>query len=414
MKPRAGFLYALLVAAVLALLFYRFVDLVPEDSIEDASDQVWRNPLLAAELLLKAEGYTVQSQPSLISTPTGKGTIIMRQPASSLSPEEARRLIAWVKAGNQLITEAPPEWTGIRGVPDPVMDALGVRLRSYAPDKKAGAAEEPPPQAAKGRPGETLPEDDGMWLQPSPDEGWLQVGFNPYRYVEDTRHTAAGWLQGTHGRQALQYDFGAGKVVVVSDSQLFENRQIDKLDNAALLLRLVEPPKGGKIWIFFDRRFPPLRALIWQHARPAVIATLVFAACWLWWSASRFGALLPPVYSPRRRLSEHLHAAGRYLWFAGEEKRLYKVVRQSLRQRLLRRNTEWRQLSADALATILAEQSGLPVEAIRRALFATPEHDTGRFLADMRLLMQLGRALDHGRTATLNSLPATPNGTTSS
>jgi hypothetical protein len=388
-KTRPFFFFALLATILLGLFVYFDIDLVPVDSVDRGSEDVRRNPLLAASLLLQQEGFVVSSKPSLTAMPVGAGTIIMRQSASSLSPAEAKQLADWVDAGNELITEAPPEWTGQRGVPDPILDPLGVRLKSWEPSPpvfgKKRAAGPPGGSFAK------IPDSNLSWIEVSPKEGWLQLGFLPSRYLEDTRHTATGWLQGTHGMQALQYKFGKGQVIVLSDSYLFENGSIGDGDNAALLLRLVESPQGSHVWIFFDRSFPPLTTLLWTHARPAVIGVLVFAACWLWWIGRRFGPLLPALFVPRRRLSEHLHAAGRYLWYAGEEKRLYKVMRQNLRQRLLRRHSEWRQLSADDLVQLLATQSQLPAGQIQQALFGNVTADTGRFLNDMRVLSTLSR-----------------------
>lgn len=363
---RTGLVLAIslgLLAVALALL----VEVVPETSEPHWSPEALRNPYLAAGRLLEKQGMRVEFRPQFSGPPAGPGTLFLARYNGGISPGDAARLRDWVQQGNRLILTAPAPAS--QKVGDALLGPLGAQRRF---------------QMAKDDPRRD------RRLQLGDEPFWLETGFSPGLTLESSGgHPVDAWRDSS-GVHVLRYPLGRGVLIVLSDAALFENRQIGRHDNAALLWALLDRPAPGQsLWIVHDGQFPGILALIWRDARPLVLSLAVLALALLWRGNARFGPLLPSPDQPRRRLSEHLQAAGRYLWYAGQQPRLYQAARQGLLQHLFRRHALWRHLDDTSLLDELARHTGLPVPVLQRALLTPPDHDLARFLQDMRVLHQL-------------------------
>jgi len=379
-------LYALVglvaLATLLIYFFYTFERVTKTDP-PHWSTAALENRFLAASELLQKEGYAVNDLPSYGGVPTSPGLLFLATSNNGLSEEQAGALLDWVRKGNTLLVEAAPAVPGQQRLPDALLDPLGIRLL----DKTR-------PQAASTP---TLPPRDPRVPPPltlSTPDGDLSTTFNPAWTLTPPPDNTTELMAADEGPHVVSMALGQGQLTVLSDSAVFSNTAIDSADNAALLSYLVHRQlPTGTVWIVFAGHYPTLFDLIWLHAWPLVLSAALFLACWLWWSSRRFGPLLPGIVSPRRQLSEHLRACGRYLWYAGQQARLYKALRRSLVQRMLRRHPQWRRLSNNELLTALATHSGLGEDALRRALTDPPSHELARFLTDVRVLNQLRKQL---------------------
>lgn len=344
------------------------------------SEAAIENRFLAAAQLLQKTGYTVNSQPSYGGVPTGPGLLFMASGDNSLTDEQAGELLDWVRRGNTLLVEAPPPVPDQQKLPDPLLDPLGIHLLDSAGATPVPAAGAPAPQPL-------------VQILSTPD-GELSTSFINAWTLQAPADKVVEVMADKQGPHVVSMVLGQGHVEVFSDTRLFSNALIDRADNAALLVYLARRQlPTGTVWIVFAGQYPTLFDLIWLYAWPLVLSAALFLACWLWWSSRRFGPLLPGIVSPRRQLSEHLRACGRYLWYAGQQARLYRALRRSLVQRMLRRHPQWRQLSNNDLLAALASHSGLGEDALRRALTDPPSQELARFLTDVRVLNQLRKQL---------------------
>lgn len=366
----------LALAALLLLAGMLLFEVVPSRSAPQWSREAQQNPYLAAGRLLEKYGHRVRFQPEYGGVPGQPGALILTMPAGAVPATDIEPLLDWVRGGNRLLVPAPYLGRQGRLVRDPLLSPLGVRLH----DRELDNGDDDEQDSVSP---------DRRLLSPAGDR-WLETNFQARYRLEDTQAKAAeSWADG-NGAHVLVYRVGDGRVIVVSEAGLWNNRAIPFKDNAALLALLLEgTPANGRINLVYGGHVPGILELLWQKAWQPLTVLAVLCLALVWYGNTRFGPLLPSPDQPRRRLAEHLQAAGRYLWYAGRHERLYQSVRHSLRQHAFRRHPQWRRLDDAALIAEWQQHTGLEGDAIRQALTAAPNHDLARFLQDMRTLHQL-------------------------
>jgi hypothetical protein len=367
---RVAIALVLALVAALGIYVWRTFDIVTVQQPPQWGPEAKANGYLAAGQLLRRRGYHVEFWSAYRGVPPGPGVLLLADADNGLSETDVGELRQWVKTGNSVLACAQPR--GPEHVPDFLLDPLGVQVKTVDP----GTATPPPP----------VPE-----ALHTPD-GDLQTVFSAS--LESLPNAPQAGLADRDGLHVLDFPLGRGHITAFSDTTPFGNHHIGEADNAALLLYLMpELSPKATVWIVFQGQYPSFTHLIWQHAWPLVLSLGLFLLVWLGWSSRRFGPLLPAITAPRRQLGEHLRACGRYLWHAGQQARLYKALRGSLRRRMLRRHPQWRQLSNNELLVVLASHSGLEPAALRRALVEQPTRDLARFLGDVRVMNHLRKQL---------------------
>lgn len=382
-SPRRRFIYSFLLTLIVGLFFYFFIDLVPETGPAKLGYDARKNPFLAMEYLLRQHGYNVKSTPSIDTSPREPGLLFINQPSDSLPEFLQKSLVHWIKSGNQLVIVPPIQWEAKARLPDPLMAKLGVHLIQKNPTDD-GHGHWRCTAAKKNGDDKPLTEHR---------DGNLQSTFNSCRTLQPDNDTAIEALYGSTGAHVLIYAMGKGKVIVLSDNKLFENTNIGDYDNASVLLKLLRVPHHQKVWIIYHGHYAGFFELLWQCAWPVVLNLALFTLIWLWWSARRFGPMRPSVTPPRRRLTEHLRACGRYLWYAGQQMALYEVIRRRLRRRIFQVRPQWSHHGEPELMQALAELSGLPATALHSALVDAPSKDLHRFIHDVQIINHLRKAL---------------------
>lgn len=358
----------LLLAGLGTLLF----EVVPVETSSGWSDAAKRNNYLAAGRLLEKQGVKVSFQPDFSGAPSGQGVLFLASYAGALPPAEIAPLLAWVRRGNRLVLPAQYLGKGKKRSRDPLLSELGVVLHDYVEEDHE----------------ERLSNDKRLLL--SPEAGWLNTGFQSRLVLEDSLDEATELLYDGSGIHVLRYELGDGEVVVLSETALFGNRQLNFKDNSALWLYLFNDlPGSSQVWLVYEGDFPGIMEILWRQARLPIISLGVLLLALLGYGNRRFGPLLPSPDQPRRRLAEHLQAAGRFLWYAGQQARLYAAVRHSLRLHLFRHHPHWRLLPDNRLIEELHRHTGLEPGPLHQALNTPPTNDLARFLQDMRLIDQL-------------------------
>ena len=71
----------------------------------------------------------------------------------------------------------------------------------------------------------------------------------------------------------------------------------------------------------------PLWLWLWIHAGPLVIVLTLLLIAWLFGAVRRFGPMQPVPPPARRRVLEHIEAAGHFLWKQNQRHRLVEGVR---------------------------------------------------------------------------------------
>ena len=111
---------------------------------------------------------------------------------------------------------------------------------------------------------------------------------------------------------------GKGFITLVADLERIENPAIGDAEraNAKFLWQLVHKhhavPAG--VWLIHQDAMPPLWQLIWKHAWALVLTLALLLPLTLLALSPRFGPLIPKPEPDRRRILEHIHASGLFMW----------------------------------------------------------------------------------------------------
>lgn len=271
------------------------------------------NPYFAAALLLERMGKSVTRQAHLASVeevPEGVALFLPRHLAD-LDPPGVQALLAWVERGGYLVlgVESVP-W---EQVPEPLLEALGVRVEEEDEEEK---------EKEFARPGPPPPEELAL-----PDGTQLHADFFGSPILTDAAPPAQARYTGPHGHRILVYERGRGRILVVASLFPFNNHSLNEADHATLLWHLFSD--AGPRIVMVNRLYS-VSLLEWlvDHALPALVALGVLVALWLWRVVPRFGPLLPSDATPRRSLVEHLRAVGRFQADSQQLGRLLQQVRE--------------------------------------------------------------------------------------
>lgn len=171
------------------------------------------------------------------------------------------------------------------------------------------------------------------------------------------------------GLQLAYFDWGQGRVLINSDSHIWDNRRIICNDHAYLLWKLINPK--GKVWFVINQEAPSLWVILWRSTPYGAAAALLALAFWLWAKAARFGPILTRASSGRRSLAEHIHASAMLLWRRQQHPYLVTQLREELHQYLLLRYPQFATWSqAEQIAHLQTLTTLTPAE-LDKALFST-------------------------------------------
>jgi hypothetical protein len=369
---------------------YRNVELYEREVEIGQTAEVRANPYFALVRFIEGYGAAVGTFPVYSRPPPPGATLYFPAERAALSDRQNAELRAFAESGGHLIVVARTLWEERDKTPDPLLDPLG-----------AGQFEHEPPPSPKSQPMQCpAPEDQASWWKPEarpvslPDgSGTLMLRFDPRFLVKEMTGPALWRLADDFGTHALNYRVGKGAITVLTDDLLLYNDQIGKDDHAAFAAWLLAPRPGAVVWIVRDHEAPPLWDWVYRHAGPALFASGVALAVWLWGRTRRFGPIAPDPLPERRSLVEHIAASGRFLWQHGLSATLVSATVLALRQRVRARHPHWAGLPQAELAPRLAAFTGLPETRIARALSARAAISGERFAHDIETLESLRRTL---------------------
>jgi hypothetical protein len=390
-------LVALLVAVILGYGVYWFFDTfekVEQEVSVGLRGAAARNPLLAAERFLNRLDLQASSHESLLDLadlPPRPGVLVTIGERLTLSESEHRRLLDWVSGGGHLIakvrgqgSEAPTdEETENRADPtpaprrepaDPLLRAAGYGLVTPDGDWEERADDLPVDLSLPGGPA----------LLVDLDRGRSIAGVRP-------GDIALGSALGDH---LVSRRYGDGRLTLLTDTAMLGNDHIGEHDHATLLawlMGLQDEPRA--VWLVHGDDMIGLGAWLWRHARAVLLTAAVLIALWIAGRTQRFGPVLGMPSPDRRRITEHIQAAGEFYWRHGQSGDLLAQTRSELLKRLERRYPELRQGGFGDRVHRIAELSGLSLTAVSAALETPPAPDPDRYTTQAQGLQLIGKRL---------------------
>lgn len=331
------------------------------------------NSLLAAQRYFEEFGLPAHSVEEFAALPPPFATLIIPSARYQMGAEEARRLQAWVERGGHLVVVPTGAFDVEEARADALLDPLGIHVTAVVNPQSGGLV-------------------DVDW----PGSGdFMTVHMNAHVRLDaaQTKRKVLLALADDDGTYLLRLALGRGVLTVLADGRFFTNSHIAENDHAAYLWRVAQLGDTRPVWLVYNDSMPPLHRWLMQHAWTALIAGALWLLLWLWAASRRFGPLLAPAPLMRRRLLDHVEAAGRFLWHAGQGERLLKGARQALYRALELRHPAWAGLPSQTLYQRLAELSGVPQEHIQAALLYTHLGSEYEFTKVIQTLERIRKSL---------------------
>lgn len=373
-----------------------------------------RNPLLAAQTLVRELGFEVETSVVLDAPDASVGVVVVDagELARASAPREAVR--AWVEAGGQLVvtvfgSERPSladEQTLARV---PWFAELGVGLASRATDDASadgsGAgdedvvpADESPVESPVGAVVGELDLASEWGRSERSAAGRFELDGLSARFEDGPAlrarraPTLVAWMGSREEPDLVQHEVGAGRIAFLSSGSVLWNGALASEDNARVLWHLVEPARERRVR-FVHGRDESLLAMLFERAPQFAWTAVVLVLAALWRLTGRFG---PPVAEPapqRHDFATHVLASGRFLWRHCGALALVAPRRRRVLRTLARRNA-LDQRNVPALVAALAEQGVAPAPRLERLLTGPVPRDPAHFVEFLADLHQLERAHD--------------------
>lgn len=377
MRPgtRRRAIVAALVAAPVVLFFLVFRP-VREEVEAGYQGEARANPYLAAERLFTRLGIPAETVHGNLELPPSGSTVILLGPEPLPANQDVESLLAWVAGGGRLVAVA----AGVDG-----SDALLARFGVVGTT----------PDVPEARPGARASEETVEARVPDEPEP-LRVAVPRGRsLVSRGEETGGEEVSAAEGTFLRRFEHGRGEVILLADDTFLRNDAIGRPDHARLAWALVHRETAGHpvaVLVVRDT-VPSLMALLVRHAWPALLAGALLLLAWLWLAASRFGPVLPEPSRERRRLLEHVEAAGSFLWHQGGADALLASTRRALLARVHLREPAWEKLPRQELVRRAAEAAGLQPGPVDRALYGPVTGDAHGFVHSIQTLETVRRSL---------------------
>ena len=302
------------------------------------------NPLLAAQRLLVRLGAPAERVDSVMrfARLPPDATLVLGPGRAALSREHVDAILGWVERGGRLVAVA--EWHRQQ---DRLLDALDIGRQPVGAGAGARVTE----------------------VTLSGAEGVMRVEFAGRQKLVDRKRRATFVLDGPAGLQLVELARGRGRVTILADHRFATNGEIGRHDHAEFVWELVRPADpGGRVLLAPRLESPSLARLLREEAPLALAAAAALLLAWLARITRRFGPVAPDPEPARRRLLDHLRAAGRYAWDRGGAERLAAQARESFLRRIARQHPDVAALPAADRARVLAERTGYAVRSVSDAL----------------------------------------------
>jgi len=337
-------------------------------------------PFLAAQRLVERMGLQVsevRSLPELDALPAGAALLIPNR-RQELHSAKLAELLRWAERGGHLIVEAE-----FLGVPDPLLDSLGVARSAAEPLRKPFSVELP-----QGHRRLSVFFPGGMKLDAAPGDVRLRVGAN-----------------------LISFGRGRGVVTVATSLHFARNpghddhyaklgrrpaRSIGGHDHAEFFWHLLSLTPVRELQVYFRPERLSLWGFLKENAAPALAAGGVLLALWLWGIIPRFGPVAPDQPPGRRRLLDHLRASGRYFWVKGLRSRLVVAARDAALRRIARAQPDFATASQSERISRLSSLAQIPKEDAARFLSAAGAMRGADFIKVTQHAQRVHSALEKG------------------
>ena len=344
------------------------------------SPEVKANPYLAAEHFLRRQNLRVNRADGLeglATLPSQGQTLLFLGDRENMTPRQAERLLQWTAKGGHLLFVAErlyDEDDGKSG--DLLLDQLGIQqyLAEDLDEEEEGnetpespAVGDETPETAEAPDEEPYPELTKLYLEN--EEAPAYLSFDTDYHLYDSQNRAHAWANSGNATHMLQLYHGDGLITVLTDSWIWQTRDIDKYDNAWLLWYLTQ---DSDVTLVYSTDRTDLFSLLLRHFPEALTALALLIGFGLWSAGLRQGPLLAPVSRSRRQLEEHLRGSADFLLRRNGQQILLQGLQQDVLRRARRRHPGFERLAVADQWQVLGRLTRLPSSTISQAMRPLP------------------------------------------
>ena len=116
--------------------------------------------------------------------------------------------------------------------------------------------------------------------------------------------------------ELLEIKRGSGLITLAANLDFIENAAIDDYGHAEFFWHLLHGlhPQPQNVWLIHQDDLPPLWKLLWERAWSLLLTLALGIPLGILALSPRFGPLQAAPTPERRRILEHIHASGRFMW----------------------------------------------------------------------------------------------------
>jgi hypothetical protein len=452
MTRRNAIILALVVLGTIAVpvaAFFAMYEKVEKEVYKPPAGEARINPMLGLERFLEADGWEVTTELTTAEPVADDTMMFIAGDISNYGPEQIEAWRSWVEEGGHLIiSEPPPDLRrrddmlhafGFGEPPEVEKESLEDVLEGEpSPEALADEPKEAPKQSQEGETAAEAEEDgdaedDGeaaasdetersdeagsdeaagsdkasgsdeklekepRWGKPAKvREGTVQmelVADCPSSRLDATLDVIDRvWLGKNGCLVALSRPMESGRITVVPRPRTFSNEKLGNFQHAKLAHDIFWQATGRSAHeariSLYGKRISWI-GYLWGFFWPTGVSLLIVLLFALMAGSRRFGPLVAPVETARRRRTEHVIAMGRFLWKHDAQDALLAASQEALLHDVAR-GTVPAKMSIDEKSKWLAERTGIKVEEARRLLAehapTSPQHfaDIIKQIEDLR------------------------------
>ncbi|MCP4597238.1 DUF4350 domain-containing protein [Neptuniibacter sp.] len=392
---------------------------------------VTSNDFYAAGQLLKRSGQKVSHSSTMVTVDDlgPEDTLILTNTATLTREQDAETLLHWVRQGGNLI------WEYSKGEQhNPLAEILSVTAISieenYISETKQEIADLLNQQEQKLK--ESLTNTESTKKELTPKEAvrhniqktekqtatsqisYLIIGSTTENYLlrfknkrsvyhaalDSKNHQPDVYLLSqastenttTQNKTTLiQLAIGLGRVTVVSDSSLWNNRNIGLFDHAHSLKYLTS--KSPHIFIQRNVNWPSVNQLILQYAPETALMTVLLLIFWLIYKGLRFGPIISERQNNRRSIKEHISAIANFHYRYDQHDFLLSSLRQSIYLKMRNNLSTFDRLTQSEQFVQISNLSQIQPEDVSFALTEAETYSDMELMRIIRLLITIRNAL---------------------
>ncbi|QLG94834.1 DUF4350 domain-containing protein [Pseudomonas yamanorum] len=341
---------------------YAWHKAIPYQEVIDRgpSPGVQANPYLAAEHFLRQQGLVVEhaNGPEQLTSLAPRGnSLLLLGDRSNMTPRQADQLLEWARSGGHLLLVAEALWDDETGKSD---DLLLDRVQLH--QSFSEGFDKPVPAGKKRTP-------DLTKLYVDNETPAAYFSFDTDFNLTDPRHLAQFSANSAKASHLMQVNLGQGRITVVTDSDLWKNRNIGRHDNAWLLWYLNQ---GTTVTLLFNSDVDDFFSLLLRYFPQALVALAALLAFGLWHAGMRQGPIQPPASRARRQLQEHLKASADFLLRRSGQNSLLQALQHDILRTARRRHPGFEHLDTAEQWQALERLTRQPTLVISQALGPLP------------------------------------------